>query len=77
LRAFAVNRRRYMMRDKDIDGITPNKAMELLRKDGINVDDEQAKIILDFLYEMAEIVVSTYLNEQKRRKFTLQQDECK
>ena len=47
--------------------------MELLKKDGIDVDIEQAKIILDFLYEMAEIVVDTYLDKQKKRKFTLTQ----
>lgn len=73
MRAFAINRRRYMMREEEIDRITAHKAMELLRKDGINVDVEQAKIILDFLYEMAEIVVDTYLDKQKKRKFTLTQ----
>ncbi|OXA65289.1 hypothetical protein B0A67_24620 [Flavobacterium aquidurense] len=61
------------MREEEIDRITPHKAMELLRKDGINVDVEQAKTILDFLYEMAEIVVDTYLDKQKKRKFTLTQ----
>lgn len=64
------------MRDEEIDRITPHKAMELLRKDGINVDIEQAKIISDFLYEMAEIVVDTYLYEQKKRKFTLAQSRA-
>jgi endonuclease III-like uncharacterized protein len=62
-----------MMREEEIDRITPHKAMELLRKDGINVDVEQAKTILDFLYEMAEIVVDTYLDKQKKRKFTITQ----
>lgn len=62
-----------MMREEEIDRITPHRAMELLRKDGIDVDADQAKIILDFLYEMAEIVVDTYLDEQKNRKFTLTQ----
>ncbi len=73
MRAFAINKRRYMMREEEIDRITPHKAMELLRKDGINVDVEQAKTILDFLYEMAEIVVDTYLDKQKKRKFTITQ----
>ncbi|WKL50419.1 hypothetical protein Q1W71_11750 [Flavobacterium pectinovorum] len=62
-----------MMREEEIDRITPHRAMELLRKDGIDVDADQAKIILDFFYEMAEIVVDTYLDEQKIRKFTLTQ----
>lgn len=63
------------MRDEEIDRITPQKAMQLLRKDGINVEVDQAKIILDFLYEMAEIVVDTYLDGQKKRKFTLTQKD--
>lgn len=64
------------MRDEEIDRITPHKAMELLRKDSMDVDADQAKIILDFLYEMAEIVVDTYLDEQKKRKFTLTQNRA-
>lgn len=63
------------MRDEEIDRITSQKAMQLLRKDGINVEVDQAKIILDFLYEMAEIVVDTYLDGQKKRKFTLTQKD--
>jgi len=53
------------MRNENIDRITAMEAMELLQKDGINVDIDQAKIITDFLYEMAEIVVNTYLSQQK------------
>ncbi|MEL1254045.1 hypothetical protein AAEO57_09685 [Flavobacterium sp. DGU38] len=53
------------MRNDNIDRITAQEAMELLRKDGINVDIEQAKIIAAFLYEMAELVVNTYLYQQK------------
>jgi biotin operon repressor len=48
-----------------IDRIPPEKAVQLLKDDGIEVDVEQAKIILDFLYEMAEIVVDQYLNQAK------------
>lgn len=53
------------MRNENIDRIAAQEAMELLQKDGIYVDIEQAKIIADFLYEMAEIVVNTYLYQQK------------
>lgn len=53
------------MIEKNSDRISPEKAMELLRNDGINVDIEQTKIILEFLYEIAEIVVTTYLSNQK------------
>jgi protein-tyrosine-phosphatase len=66
-----------MMREEEIDRITPQRAMELLRKDGIDVDREQSKIILEFLYEMAEIVVDTYLEEQKKRRFTSPQQTRK
>jgi hypothetical protein len=45
-----------------MERIAPEKAMQLLLDDGIEVDVEQAKIILDFLYEMAEIVVDQYLS---------------
>lgn len=55
-----------MEEEEEIGRITPQKAMELLRKDGIDVDVEQAKIVLDFLHEMAEIVVDTYLDQQKK-----------
>lgn len=53
------------MRNENIDRITAQQAMELLRKDGITVDIDQAKTITDFLYEMSEIVVTIYLSQQK------------
>lgn len=34
-----------------------------IEKDGIIVDRRQAEIILDFLYEMAEIAVDQYLSD--------------
>lgn len=37
------------------------KAVALLKEDGIEVTGEQAKVILEFLYEMAEIAVEQYL----------------
>lgn len=49
------------MGNREMERIPPEKAVELLRKDGIEVTEEQAKIILDFLYEMAGIVVDQYL----------------
>jgi hypothetical protein len=62
-----------MMMDEENDRITAQRAMQLLKKDSIVVDVGQAKTILDFLYEIAEIVVDTYLDEQKKCKFTLTQ----
>ena len=53
------------MEGKETERITPERAMALLKEDGIDVDIEQAEMILGFLYEMAEIVVDTYLSQQK------------
>lgn len=50
------------MESEVIDRIPPEKAMLLLKNDGIEVGEEQAKIILDFLYDIAEIVVDQYLS---------------
>jgi hypothetical protein len=50
------------MEDNVLIRITPDKAIELLRKDGIYVNMEEAQIILDFLYSMANIVVEQYIN---------------
>jgi len=45
------------------DKITPEKAIEILRKDGLEVTLEQAKLILEFLYQMADIVVEQHLKK--------------
>lgn len=37
------------------------KAIELLKEDGIEVTGEEANVILEFLYEIAEIAVEQYL----------------
>jgi len=42
--------------------ISPERAVRLLKEDGIEVTIEQAKVILDFMYEMAEIVVEQFLD---------------
>lgn len=42
--------------------ISPKRAVKLLKEDGIDVTIEQAKVILDFMYEMAEIVVEQFLD---------------
>ena len=49
------------MGNKEIEKIPPDKAVELLKEDGIEVTEEQAKVILEFLYDMADIVVDQYL----------------
>ncbi|MXN91176.1 hypothetical protein GR160_08025 [Flavobacterium sp. Sd200] len=50
------------MMDGENDTILPEKAMKLLRDDGIDVNLEQATIILHFLSHMAEIVADQYLD---------------
>ncbi len=42
--------------------ISHDKAVKLLKEDGIEVTIEQAKVILDFMYGMAEIVVEQFLD---------------
>jgi hypothetical protein len=42
--------------------ISPERAVKLLKEDGIDVTIEQATVILDFMYEMAEIVIEQFLD---------------
>ncbi|MGN6617399.1 MAG: hypothetical protein ACTHJ5_09505 [Ilyomonas sp.] len=51
------------MRDAEIKRISLEKAVELLREDGIEVNIHQAEAILDFMYEIVEIVVDQYLSQ--------------
>ena len=53
------------MDDDVLIRITPDKAIEILCKNGINVNMEEAQIILDFLYSMANIVVEQYVSNQQ------------
>lgn len=41
--------------------LSPEKAQEMLRKEGVQVSLEQAKSILCFLRNLAKIAVSQYL----------------
>ncbi len=45
----------------EAEKISPEKAIEILKKDGLEVTLEQAKLIVEFLYQMADIVVDQYL----------------
>jgi hypothetical protein len=42
-------------------GVTPEQAINALEKQGINIDGEQAEIILDFLYILAKLAVNQYV----------------
>jgi|GEM_PF-1074855 hypothetical protein len=50
------------MENDELIRITPDKAIEILRKDGIDVNIEEAQIILDFLYIIANIAIEQYVN---------------
>lgn len=50
------------MEGAEVKRISPEKAIELLRDDGVEVTIEQVKVILEFMYQMAEIVVDQYLS---------------
>ena len=43
--------------------ITPEKAVEILKKKGLEVTTEQAKLILAFLYKLADITLSVYMGK--------------
>lgn len=47
-----------------MEKLPPEKAAEMLRKRGMDVSDEQAVLILEFLRMLAGMIVSSYL-EQK------------
>ena len=47
--------------ENEVKRIPPEKAIALLKEDGIEVTAEQVKVILDFMYEIADIVVDQYL----------------
>lgn len=61
---FSYLKGRCEMEDDVLIRITPDKAIELLQKDGIYVNMEEAQIILDFLYSMANIVVEQFVSRQ-------------
>ncbi|MBA2763033.1 MAG: hypothetical protein H0U39_13945 [Segetibacter sp.] len=44
--------------------ITPERAIEILGKGGLEVNFEQAKLILKFLYQMADIAIDQYMKKQ-------------
>lgn len=41
--------------------VTPEKAVEIMRKSGSEITIEEAKIMLDFLYKFAKLTLETVL----------------
>ena len=46
-----------------MEPLPPQKAAEMLRKNGMDVTDEQAVMILEFLRMLSAMIVSTYLEK--------------
>jgi len=53
---------RCTMKIREKNKVSPEKALEMLRKDGLEVSLEEAKLVLGFLKKLAKIVVSQYLS---------------
>ena len=49
--------------EQEKEDIKPEKAVTILRKHGIEVTPEQAKLILEFLQLMADIAVAQFLRK--------------
>jgi len=49
--------------DLEQEDIKPEKAVTILRKHGMEVTSEQAKLILEFLQRMADIAVAQFLRK--------------
>lgn len=43
--------------------ITPEHAVKILRKNGVEVNEDQSKIILDFLYILAKLTINQYFRK--------------
>ena len=43
--------------------IKPESAVQLLKENGLNVTNDQAKTIMEFLYKLADIALSQYFPE--------------
>ncbi|MBC9796800.1 hypothetical protein [Sinomicrobium weinanense] len=49
---------------KEIKKMPIGEAMELLRKEGIVVDREEAELIMEFLYNLTMIVIREYFDAE-------------
>lgn len=45
-------------------GVTTEQAIGILKKEGVEVDEKDAEIILDFLCILAKLAVNQYVNEE-------------
>lgn len=49
--------------ETEAERISAEKALEILKRDGIIITADEAKIVLEFLYQMSEIVIKQYLKK--------------
>lgn len=63
---FILLHKRQNMKSRLLEkrNITPEYAIKMLKKNGIDVDEEQAKIILDFLYILAKSTLKRYFEDK-------------
>lgn len=47
--------------------VTPQEAVEILRAHGTHVSEQEAKIILDFMYNLALLSLKQYLTYEDSR----------
>jgi hypothetical protein len=52
-----------MMEMFDVERLPPEKAMEILRKEGLEVSYKEAELILEFLYKFAKTAISIYMKK--------------
>ncbi len=46
--------------------ITPEMAVKILRKDGVEIDEKKSVEVLDFLYFLANLTVDQYVNNKEK-----------
>lgn len=48
----------------DVERLSPEKAMEIMKKEGLEVSYKEAELILEFLYRFAKIAISVYMKKE-------------
>ena len=43
---------------KDIRNVTPKKAVEILKRNGLEIDEKKAEQVLDLMYFIANLIVN-------------------
>lgn len=50
---------------ENVRSVQPQNVVEILKKEGIIITHDQAKLILDFMYQLANIALDVYENHEK------------